>query len=64
MNYPDQHPLNLSAASTLPRLSAEDLKTFTCACKCGIYKELHHQKLLSDDQLNLLLKQLTEVSRT
>lgn len=64
MKYPNQHPQKLSAASTLPRLSAEDLKTFTCACKCGIYKELHHQKLLSDDQLNLLLKQLPEVSRT
>lgn len=64
MKYSDQHPQKLSATSTLPQLSAEELKTFTYACKRGIYKELHHQKLLSDDQLNLLLKQLPEVSRT
>lgn len=64
MKYPDQHLQKIPDTSTLPQLSAEELKNFTYTCKCGIYKELHHQKLLSDDQLNLLLKQLPEVSQT
>lgn len=64
MKYPDQHPQKIPDTATLPPLNAEDLENFTYACKCGIYKELYHQKLLSDDQLNLLLKQLPKVSQT
>ena len=40
-------------------MTEKELYSFSQLMKNGIYKELHHRKLLNDMQLNLLLTQKT-----
>lgn len=39
------------------KLTKEEDEAFKKTLKCGIYKELHQKKLLTDAQLDLLLGQ-------
>lgn len=39
-----------------PKISADVKESFRHILKSGIYKELHRRELLSDAQLNLLLR--------
>ena len=55
MNNKNSYDSNNTNASINCDVSKEVTDSFRRMYKCGIYKELHKRKLLSDAQLNALL---------